>query len=51
MVASRAGRAQVVQRLLRAGASTTLRNADHAAAVDIAKARGLPDVTKLLAAE
>jgi ankyrin repeat protein len=48
IAASRGGHAEVCEVLLKAGANASLRKSNRATALDIAKARGLADVIKLL---
>ena len=48
MIATRNGSAAVVRQLVDSGANTKLRNNDHAAAVDIAEARGFAAILQLL---
>ena len=48
IIASRNGSVALVQQLLRAGASTRLRNKNRASAADVAQARAFPAVAALL---
>ena len=48
IIASRNGNDALVQRLLKAGASTRLRNKDHLSAADVAAARSFSAIADLL---
>ena len=48
IIASRNGNAALVQRLLSAGASTRLRNKNHASAADVARERAFTAIAELL---
>jgi ankyrin repeat protein len=48
IIASRDGNAELVRRLVAAGASAKLRNQDRVAAVDVAEARGFSQVAEIL---
>jgi ankyrin repeat protein len=49
IIASRNGNSVLVQRLLKSGASTRLRNKDHLSAADVAAARSFSGIAQTLA--